>query len=94
MNNEKLIGEELIGLIRQIIREEINNILPQKVESIAKAQVVRNLGNGYCDVRIIETSKIISNLLNKTGLTLANGDFVKIYYSHNNYADGYIGYKY
>lgn len=92
--SNRAIGEDLVGLIKQIVREEVNKIIAEKTEQYAKARVVTVRDDGYYDVYVVESDKEVQKLENKTNKDLQVDDYVKIYYSQGNYANGYIGYKY
>ena len=90
---EKDLGQELIQLIRQLIKDEVKRQLGNKVEYSAKGQIVAS-NDGKFDVYIIEGDCTVKNLRNESGRTLGVKDYVKVYYTQNNYANGYIGYKF
>lgn len=89
---EKDAGQELIQVIRQIVKEEVYKIINQKVECSTKAQIVKMNTDKTVNVYIFEIDKTINNIPNKSNEDLLDGDIVKLYYQ-NNYVNGYIGCK-
>ena len=90
---EKDLGQELIQLIRQLVQDEIKNQLKDKVEYSAKGRVT-NVNADTVDVYILEGDCTVKNLRNESGYSLVVGDYVKVYYTQHNYANGYVGYKF
>ena len=90
---EKDLGQELIQLIRQLIKDEVKQQLGNKIECTAKGKIVGLSEDSYT-VYIIESDCTVTGLKNETGRALSIGNYVKVYYTNNNYSNGYIGYKF
>lgn len=91
---EKDVGQELTQFIRQLVQDEVKKILNNKVEYSTKGRVININQDGTVDVYIIESDINVYRLKNETGHTLEINNYVKVYYTQNNYNNGYIGYKF
>ena len=103
-----IIGDEtadsLIGLIRKIVREEVQTALKNTnadVETYRHCVItdIQTISNGdirlvvSADVTVLGTGETMLSVPNKSGEDLSVGDTVRIYETSGNYNNRYIGLK-
>lgn len=88
MGDEKLLADNMVDIIRGIVREEIN-----KTDSTILCQVKNIRSDNSADmIPVSDQSLILKNIPNMTKFSLSVGDYVYLYKINNQLDNSFVCY--
>ena len=89
MGYDDKAANELVDIIREVIKQELN-----KIDTTVLCQIEAIKGNDRYDVSIVpDNSTFIRNVVNMTKFDLQVGDYVYIYKIKNQLSNSFICYN-